>query len=402
MAIFVLGGDGYIGWPLAMRMARLHPDEKVVILDNQIRRRLVKTMGGESVTPILDIPRRLKAFQDTFRLRNLRWVDIDLTLTDADDLFATYRPRLIFHFAQIASAPFSMRGPEEAVFTLQNNEVANMRVIWSMRRHCPDAHLIKSGSFGQYAKCGLDLTEGDFQPSHGGKTATEKVPFPRRSDDIYHVSKINDSNYLGMACRSFGLRVTDVMQSTVCGVHTNETRACVQLHTRFDHDEYFGTVFNRFVTQAIAGHPLTIYGTGLQRTGLISLEDTIEVLARVAAERPAAGEHRILNAITETNLCVEEIAESIVQVAAQKDIRATITRRYDPRRELDPEKKAYAIENHFVSGAIQATPVRKVIGETLQVIARHSERIQVRTLAPSLDWTCTPRTEMRHDQLAHH
>ena len=40
------------------------------------------------------------------------------------------------------------------------------------------------------------------------------------------------------------------------------------LINRFDYDEVFGTVLNRFCVQAAVAHPLTVYGKGGQTRGL--------------------------------------------------------------------------------------------------------------------------------------
>ncbi len=76
-----------------------------------------------------------------------------------------------------------------------------MRLLWAVRKHVPNAHIIKLGSFGEYAKGGIDIAEGYFLPEHNGMTANKPMPFPREADDIYHISKINDTNYVAMACR---------------------------------------------------------------------------------------------------------------------------------------------------------------------------------------------------------
>jgi hypothetical protein len=77
----------------------------------------------------------------------------------------------------------------------------------------PEAHLIKLGSFGEYAQCGLEIPEGYFTPrATPARTADRPVPFPREADDIYHITKIHDTNYSALACRKWDLRVTDVMQ----------------------------------------------------------------------------------------------------------------------------------------------------------------------------------------------
>ena len=69
--------------------------------------------------------------------------------------------------------------------------------------------------------------------------------------------------------------------------------------TRFDYDEYFGTVLNRFCVQAVIGHPLTVYGEGGQTRGFLNIRDTLQCV-ELAVDNPAElGEFRVFNQFTE-------------------------------------------------------------------------------------------------------
>ena len=111
---------------------------------------------------------------------------------------------------------------------------------------------MKLGSFGAYAKPGIDIPEGDRTSRSTASRLGAPAPFPRASDDFYHITKINDGNFARLACGKWGLRITDVMQSTVFGATTART-APTRLPTRFDYDEIRGTVLNRFVTRRSPG-----------------------------------------------------------------------------------------------------------------------------------------------------
>ena len=50
MRILILGGDGYLGWPTAMRFSNRGHDVHVV--DNGLRRRAHAEAGTDSLTPI--------------------------------------------------------------------------------------------------------------------------------------------------------------------------------------------------------------------------------------------------------------------------------------------------------------------------------------------------------------
>jgi UDP-sulfoquinovose synthase len=60
MRILILGGDGYLGWPTAMRFSsRGH---EVHVIDNYLRREAHREAGSDSLTPIASgLPERVAA-----------------------------------------------------------------------------------------------------------------------------------------------------------------------------------------------------------------------------------------------------------------------------------------------------------------------------------------------------
>ena len=125
------------------------------------------------------------------------------------------------------------------------------------------------------------------------------LPFPKLPGSLYHCSKVHDSTNIHFACRVWGLRATDLNQGVVYGIETAETARDERLITRFDYDEIFGTVLNRFCVQAVIGHPLTVYGAGGQTRGFLNIRDTLRCV-ELAVENPAErGEFRVFNQFTE-------------------------------------------------------------------------------------------------------
>ena len=87
--------------------------------------------------------------------------------------------------------------------------------------------------------------------------------------------------------------------------------------TRFDYDEYFGTVLNRFCVQAVIGHPLTVYGEGGQTRGFLNIRDTLQCVELAVANPAELGEFRVFNQFTE-QFSVAELAELVAR-AGRRD-----------------------------------------------------------------------------------
>ena len=77
---------------------------------------------------------------------------------------------------------------------------------------------------------------------------------------------------------------------------------------RFDYDGVYGTVLNRFISQAATGNDITVYGTGGQKRAFIHIQDTANCV-KLAIENPADGNKvRIFNQVSEV-LSVKDLAE---------------------------------------------------------------------------------------------
>ena len=175
---------------------------------------------------------------------------------------------------------------ERAVETQHTNVIGTLNLLFSIRDHVPDCHLVKLGTMGEYGTPNIDIEEGFIEIEHKGRRDT--LPFPKLPGSLYHCSKVHDSTNIHFACRIWGLRATDLNQGVVYGIETEETARDERLLTRFDYDEVFGTVLNRFCLQAVIGHPLTVYGAGGQTRGFLNIRDTLRCV-ELAVENPAGG-----------------------------------------------------------------------------------------------------------------
>ena len=369
-------------------MALKYPKHNIIIYDNFSRRKLVSKIKSDSLTPILPLKERVKEFEKIYSQSNLFFIEANILDEQLFNLIKEKRPEVIYHLAQQPSSHYSMKGVDESIYTIRNNEEGNLRLLWAIKENAPKTHLVKLGSFGEYAECGLDIAEGYFYPEQNGKKLPYLTPFPREADDVYHVSKINDTNFISMACRKWRLKVTDVMQSTIFGVKISEFGDHEELFTRFDYDEYFGTVINRFLTQAVLEKPLTVYGSGNQRNGLMALEDAVLSLSNIYDRTPDEGEHQVINHVVEGDYSINELAllvRNAFKKLFDKDIQIS-KGQFNPRLENLNEKKSYHIQTNHVENMINVCCVEDVLEETVNVITNHKNRIRNNIIDPSFSW----------------
>ncbi len=213
MRVLITGVDGYLGWSLAVHLA--NAGHTIGGIDTGMRREWVAEMGSQSATPIGSMKERSAAFREHFG-EDLVYVDGDLRNYDTTcDLLASFRPDTIVHLGEMPSAPYSMVDVHHAVFTQTNNIVGTLNLLYAMKDHTPEAHLLKLGTMGEYGTPKLDIPEGFFEVEYRGKK--DVLPFPRQAGSWYHQSKVHDTNNIMMACKFWGLRSTDIMQGVVYG-----------------------------------------------------------------------------------------------------------------------------------------------------------------------------------------
>ena len=330
MRILVLGGDGYLGWPTTMHFSQA--GDEVMIVDNFMKRRIELEDGIDPLEPAPNLHNRAEIWKEvTGKTIELRIGDL-LNHRFIYRVLEDFQPDAIVHYAEQPSAPYSMKDREAAVLTQHNNVIGNLNLLFAIQSQCPDAHLIKLGTMGEYGTPNIDIEEGYITIEHNGRTDT--LPFPKQPGSFYHLSKVHDSHNIMLACKIWGLRATDLNQGVVYGIETDETALHPDLRTSFHYDDVFGTVLNRFCVQAVIGEPLTVYGTGGQTRGFLNIRDTIQCVA-LSARKPADdGECRIFNQFTET-FSVMELALAVQKASKEHGLSVEIGNRPNPRVELE-------------------------------------------------------------------
>jgi len=338
MTILVTGGDGYIGWPTALRLAT-RTDDRVLIVDNFARREWVEEVGSVSAVPIAGIDERIAAARETFDAGNLSFVEGDLVEKDfVDELLTVHEPDVIVHAAAQPSAPYSQINGERANYTQHNNMQATRNLVWGLEEHgLTDTHFIETTTTGVYGAPEFPIPEGGATMEHEGER--DDVPFPAMAGSWYHLTKSHDAANLRLAAQQFDIPISDVRTAITYGTETEETREDDRLKTRFDFDYYFGTVAHRFAAQAVAGYPVTVYGKGEQRKPFVSLEDAVEGLVELALADPddRPEELTVYNQVTRA-ISIVEIAETIAEVGSEFDLDVAVEHFENPRDEDETHK----------------------------------------------------------------
>ena len=364
MRVMVLGGDGYLGWPTAMHMAARGHD--VCVVDNYLRRSMAIETNSEALIPTPNLVERV-AYFEAYSGKKISVEIADCCNYDSlKAIVKNFLPDTLIHYAEQPSAPYSMRGFSEANLTLRNNLGTTFNVIWAVMECVPDCHIIKLGTMGEYGTPNIDIEEGWLNVEHNGRS--QKFLYPRQAGSLYHTTKVLDTDLLWFYVRTHGLRITDLMQGPVYGISTAECDLGDDLLPNFHYDDIFGTVVNRFLVQAVAGVPLTVYGKGGQTRGYLNLKDTLQCVM-LAAESPAdRGELRIFNQFTE-QFSVIELANRVFNVGNLMGLNVEIKSIENPRKEMESHyynaKHSGLIElglaPHYLTDDIVASMLEKVI-----------------------------------------
>jgi UDP-sulfoquinovose synthase len=380
MKIVVVGGDGYCGWATSLYLSERGHD--VAIVDSLVRRHWDGQLGVETLTPISTIRQRVDCWH------RLTGKCIPVYVGDICDYsfvqqFMRFEPEAILHFGEQRSAPFSMIDREHAVITQVSNVTGTLNLLFAIKEFNKNIHLVKLGTMGEYGQPNIDIEEGYITIEHNGRE--DRLPYPMQPGSFYHLSKVHDTHNIRFACKTWGLRATDLNQGVVYGVITDETSRHELLINRFDYDEVFGTVLNRFCVQAAADHPLTVYGDGSQIRGFLDIRDTVRCMELAVMNPPMPGELEVYNQFTE-QFSVFDLANLVQQVAAHEEIHVTIQNLQNPRVE---KKNHYYNAKHTALVDLGLKPhllSASLLDSMLLFAIRHKARIDEKQIMPTVTW----------------
>lgn len=381
MRVMILGCDGYLGWATAMYFSQR--GHEVVGIDNYFRRQAALELNCE---PLISTPNLIKR---SHRWKDITGKDIQVHIGDVTNyefllsLFKEYVPEAVIHYAEQPSAPYSMINRDKAAFTIQNNLLTTLNLAYAVKEVNPDCHIIKLGTMGEYGTPNIDIEEGWLEIEH--KARKDKFLFPRQAGSLYHTTKIQDTDLLWFYVRTWNIRVTDLMQGPVYGISTEEADLDAELGPNFHYDEIFGTVLNRFIVQAIAGYPLTIFGKGGQTRGYLNLKDTMQCVYLSAMQAAVPGELRVFNQVTET-FSVMQIAAMIEKIGRRLGYEVKMNHLENPR--VEKEEHYYnptytgllelGLEPHYLNDS--------TLEEMFRVVERHKKRINKDIIFKGIKW----------------
>jgi len=397
MKVFVLGGDGFCGWPCAVNLA--DAGHEVLIVDNLSRRKIDIDLEVESLTPIATMGDRLRAWQQVGG-KPIRFLLLDLAheYQRLVDLLLAERPDAVVHFAEQRAAPYSMKNSATKRYTVDNNVNGTHNLLAAIVESGLDIHIVHLGTMGVYgygSHRGATIPEGYLKvevPQPDGSRFEEEILHPASPGSVYHMTKTLDQLLFLYYNKNDRVRITDLHQGIVWGTNTEATERDPRLTNRFDYDGDYGTVLNRFLMQAAIGYPLTVHGTGGQTRAFIHIRDSVKCVQLALENPPEKGDRvKIFNQMTESHQ-VGELARKVAALTG-----AEINYLPNPRNEA-VENDLIVDNRCFIELGLNPTTLDDgLLVEVVDVARRWADRCDRSRIPCQSAWT---RTQAQAIQMA--
>tara|TARA_B100000214_G_C23966966_1_gene628192 strand:+ start:276 stop:1469 length:1194 start_codon:yes stop_codon:yes gene_type:complete len=387
--IFVLGGDGFCGWPCAVNLADEGHD--VTIIDNLSRRKIDVDLEVNSLTPIASIGDRLKAWKDIGgKPISYIYLDIAKEFQKLVDILREEKPDSIVHFAEQRAAPYSMKNSSTKIYTVDNNVNGTHNLLAAIVESGLDTHIVHLGTMGVYgygSHRGATIPEGYLKvevPQPDGSRFEEEILHPASPGSVYHMTKTLDQLLFLYYNKNDSIRITDLHQGIVWGTNTEATNRDERLTNRFDYDGDYGTVLNRFLMQAAIGYPLTVHGTGGQTRAFIHIRDSVKCVQLALENPPKPGERvKIFNQMTESHQ-VGELAKKVASLTGAKI-------NYLPNPRNEAVENDLIVDNRcFIELGLDPTTLDDgLLTEVFDIAKRWSDRCDKNRIPCVSAWTTT-------------
>jgi len=256
--VLITGGAGFIGSNIAQS---LHGDNEIIVLDDLT----------------------------TGKRKNLEGLDVELvegSIRDADKVRGAMEGvDYVFHHAAIASVPRSVDDP---ISSNQVNVCGTLRVLMEAR----DAKVSKVVFASSSASYGAAPSEIKRE---------QALPAPLSP---YAVTKLTGEMY----CRNFWLNYR---------LPTCSLRYFNVYGPRQDPSSDYAAVIPRFITAAMAGRPLTIFGDGEQTRDFVFVKDVVQANILAATDEEHHGE--VFNVASQEKVTINQLAAQVLRSLGLKE-----------------------------------------------------------------------------------
>ena len=188
--VIILGGEGFCCWPTALHLSNLGYD--VIIVDNLSRRNIDNELEAYSLTPIMPMGGRLKAWK-ALTGRDIAFMNFDVAVHYHRllSLISEIKPLAIVHFAEQRAAPYSMKSSWHKRYTVSNNINATHNLLAAVVEAGVDSHVVHLGTMGVYGyrTAGMKIPEGYLKISvknDNGEHIEQEILYPPSPGSIYH------------------------------------------------------------------------------------------------------------------------------------------------------------------------------------------------------------------------
>jgi UDP-sulfoquinovose synthase len=381
MRILILGGDGYLGWPTAMYLSK--KGHEVAVVDNYFRRQACTALNCEPLITVPNLHKRSLLWEAASGCRVPVHIGDVCQYSFLSRIFKEFQPEGVVHYAEQPSAPYSMIDREAAIFTLTNNLVSTANLIHAVAEFQPDCHIVKLGTMGVYGTPNIDIEEGYLEVEHKGRH--HRFLYPKAPGSLYHLTKAQDGDMLYFYCRMWAIRVTDLNQGPVYGIETDESVADERLVSIFNYDHIFGTVLNRFIVQAVAGSPLTVYGKGGQIRGYLNIKDTLACVELALLNPADRGQYRVFNQFVEV-FSVNDLAEKVQSAGQKLGLKVEIANIPNPRKEAEEHYYNPAHTGLLELGLKPHYLTSEFLERILSLVLRFKSDINNDYILPNVSW----------------
>ena len=384
--IFVIGGDGFCGWPLSLRLSNLNYN--VVILDNLSRRKIDIELGSSSLTPIASIEDRILTWEKIQNKKiKFEYIDVAKEYDRLKQIFINEKPNIVIHLGEQRAAPYSMKNEHTRNYTVNNNLNSTHNLLNVITEVDKNIHFIHLGTMGVYGYGTIDnvtIPEGYVtvkMKNNDEEYKDVEILHPSYPGSIYHLTKTQDALFFQFYTKNYGIKITDLHQGIIWGIGTKETSMHPNLINRFDYDSDYGTVLNRFIMQSVHNIPLTIYGTGEQTRAFIHIDNFMDCVCLAIDNPPKSNKVEILNQQTETH-CLNNLSQLIKEIYPN----TTINYISNPRKELIKNSLDVSHQKFLNLGLNPVLLSSERIIEIYDLISKYKQNVDMKHILPKSFW----------------